>query len=162
MTSQCGVSSDVRFRVYVSWYIELFSSAFYCRIERLCLFLQLLLGSSVIGELWNAQLAGFFVVLITCYQFTWKPGTVGDNAGRQASSYSALIDELCNLDNDAVIARLKKIETADTTTPLLAIRKMARIQACITTGNHKTAEEEIKKLSFFRRAIIWFAGGIQC
>ncbi|MFJ1217519.1 hypothetical protein ACVSTU_21080 [Yersinia enterocolitica] len=161
MASQCGVSDSVRFRIYVSWYIELFSSTFYCRIERLCLFLQLLLGSAVIGELWNPQLAGFFVVLITCYQFAWKPGTVGDNATRQASFYSALIDELSGLDNDAVMVRLKKLETTDTSAPLLAIRKMARIQACITTGNYRTAEEEMKKLSLFRRVVILFAGGIQ-
>ncbi len=161
MSSQGRVPGDVRFRIYASWYIELFSATLYCRIERLCLFLQLLLGSAVMSELWNAQLTGFLVVLITCYQFTWKPGVVGDNAARQACVYSTLIDELDHLDKEAVMARLKKAEITDTPAPLLAIRKMARIQACITTGNHRTAEEEMKKLSFSRRVIIWFAGGIQ-
>lgn len=161
MASQGVVSHNVRFRVYVSWYIELFSSTLYRRIERLCIFMQLLLGSAVIGELWNMQLTGLLVVLITCYQLTWKPDTVGDNAARQASGYSNLIDGLGCLDDDAVMDRIRKMEASDTPAPLLAIRKMARIQACVTTGNHRTAAEEMEKLSFFRRMVIWFAGGIQ-
>ncbi|OSK22856.1 hypothetical protein EAMG_03895 [Escherichia coli M056] len=161
MTCQGGVSGDVRFRIYVSWYIEFFSATFYCRIERLCYFLLLLSGSAVMGERWNVQLAGALIVFISCYLSIRKPGIVGDNAARQACVYSTLIDELDHLDKEAVMARLKKAEITDTPAPLLAIRKMARIQACITTGNHRTAEEEMKKLSFSRRVIIWFAGGIQ-
>jgi L-cystine uptake protein TcyP (sodium:dicarboxylate symporter family) len=160
MTNQCNVSDDTIFHLHWCYFMEDMTSTFYFRIDKLCIFMQLLLGSAVIGNIMNTTLIGLTIAIIAAYQFSCNPAKIANSAKQQALSYSGLIHDINNHDDVSIRENMKSLEPKDSPI-LLSIRKASYIQSAVATGNMNTADAKLKKLNLFNRMIISLAGGIQ-
>ena len=160
MTNQCNVSDDTIFHLHWCYFMEDMTSTFYFRIDKLCIFMQLLLGSAVIGNIMNTTLIGLTIAIIAAYQFSCNPANAANNAKQQALSYSGLIHDISNHDDESIREIIKSLEPKDSPI-LLSIRKASYIQSAVATGNTNTADEKLKKLNPLNRVIIFLSGGVQ-
>lgn len=160
MTNQCNVSDDTIFHLHWCYFMEDMTSTFYFRIDKLCIFMQLLLGSAVIGNIMNTTLIGLTIAIIAAYQFSCNPAKAANDAKQQALSYAELIHDINNYDDAGIAKIIKSLEPKDSSI-LLSIRKASYIQSSVATKNTDIADAKLKKLNLINRVIIFIAGGIQ-
>ncbi|SUC26960.1 Uncharacterised protein [Providencia rustigianii] len=160
MTNQQSVSNNVSFHVHYCYFMENMTAIFYNRVDKFCIFMQLLLGSAVMADFMNMTLIGLIIAIIAAYQFSCNPANIASNAKQQAIRYSEIIHDLPTSNNSEIQQKLKALEKKDSVI-LLSIRDASYIQSSVATGNLDTANNKFKKLGFFKRFIIFIAGGIQ-
>lgn len=160
MANQHAVSSNTQFHVHYCYFMEAMTSVFYAKIDKICLFIQLLLGTAVMADVINLSLIGLIIAVIAAYQFIYSPATIASQAKQQAIRYADIIHDLPNSVDIDVQKKLKALEEKDSTI-LLTIRNASYIQSCIATGQRDAAEIKIRKLNRIKRFIIFLAGGIQ-
>lgn len=160
MTNQCNVSNDTIFKLHYCYFMEDMTSIFYRRIDKLCIFMQLLLGSAVMSNIMNTTLIGLTIAIIAAYQFSCNPAKTSNNAKQQALSYGKLIHDINNYDDAGITKVIKSLEPKDSSI-LLSIRKASYIQSAVATNHTNTADTKLRKLNLLNRIIISLAGGIQ-
>ncbi|MBG5896022.1 hypothetical protein I5E15_05465 [Providencia stuartii] len=160
MANQQSVSNDVSFHAFNCYFMENMTAVFYNRVDKFCIFMQLLLGSAVMADFMNMKLIGLIIAIIAAYQFSCNPANIANSAKQQAVRYSEIIHDLPTSNDFEIQKKLKALEKKDSVI-LLSIRNGSYIQSSIATGNLNTANDKFKKLGIFKRFIIFIAGGIQ-
>ncbi|UBX30117.1 MULTISPECIES: hypothetical protein [Arsenophonus] len=123
-------SEHIKFEVYYSIYLAEMTEIFNRRVEQCCSFWQVFLGASVFAHFQYGWLLGFLIALISAIQFVVKFGEKAGSAKSQVRRYRRLADELPQLDENQIKARLREIEETDTQ-PLTALYNPARKRAGI-------------------------------
>ncbi|HDL6888161.1 TPA: hypothetical protein PXL93_004165 [Yersinia enterocolitica] len=124
---------DVRFEVTYSYYLEKLTEIFNRRLEKLLLFIQFLLGGTVITGLGLDLLLGFLIAVIAGIQFAFKPGEMAGSARQQSQRYSVLLDEFDMESIEVIKKNAREIEKTDNAHPG-SLAGLARFKAATRLG----------------------------
>ncbi|MFJ5443571.1 hypothetical protein [Pectobacterium sp. CHL-2024] len=123
-------------------------------------FIQVILGSTVMADVMNSWLLGFFIMILSAYLFVFKPGEASGIARQQSFEYEKIIHRSNSMSEDEIKTALIDLAEHDSDIPGNLV-KPAYIRSLIAAGySADRIDKEISTLTRCERFFAFISGGI--
>lgn len=158
MTEQ--LSKNTKAHMYDCYYREQMTTKLNKSLFNLVSFFQVILGSTVMADVFNGWLLGFLIMILSSYLFVYKPSEYGAAAKQQAFEYEKIIHRSVSMSELDIKSALAELSEHDSDIPGGLI-KPAYIRAIIAAGSSDDfVSQQLQTLTLKERLCAFLSGGI--
>ncbi|MDR8481517.1 hypothetical protein [Serratia nevei] len=158
MTEQ--LTKSTKAHMYDCYYREQMTTKLNKSLFNLVSFIQVVLGSTVMADVFNGWLLGFLIMILSSYLFVYKPSEYAASAKQQAFEYEKIIHRSSSLSEVDIKTALAELSEHDSDIPGGLI-KPAYIRAIVAAGfSDEYVSQQIRTLTLKERLCAFLGGGI--
>ncbi|MEX6381592.1 hypothetical protein ACON3F_04875 [Providencia hangzhouensis] len=148
---------SLNFKIHNSFFIETMHATLLNRLDKILIFLQIVLGSAVFASYGNTPLFGFLITVLAVISFVWQPSKAAFAHDLQAKKMKLLITNQNTFTEIELLKEYSRAEETDNPTIGLLL-SAAHKRALIATGYN----EEARKIKLTKSESItaWLAGDL--
>ncbi|MEQ5184094.1 hypothetical protein ABN222_06135 [Providencia alcalifaciens] len=148
---------SLNFKIHNSFFIETMHATLLNRLDKILIFLQIILGSAVFAAYGSSPLFGFLITVIAAFSFVWQPAKSALAHDLQAKKMKTLITNQSTFTDADLLAKYSKAEETDNAV-IGSLLSAAHKRALIAIG-HTAAANKIT-LTPVEKLFAWLAGDL--